>query len=236
MPADIYNDGTYLARHPSLHTDDAGWKAQYIAQLLNRNDVHFSSYVDAGCGSGAIIHELSRMYPNASFHGCDVSAAAIDLAKKYETHNVQFSEQDLLVMKNTLYDVAALIDVVEHVDDYLGFLRSASSIAKWYVFHFPLDVTASKVIRNTLIEERREVAHLHYFMKDTVAATLVDTGFQVVDLCYTRKPLALVKSWQYRLAWLPRALFYRLNPDLCVRVMGGFALLVLAKGPNAAAP
>lgn len=33
-----------------------------------------------------------------------------------------------------------LIDVFEHIEDYMDFLRSINSRAKYFVFHIPLDM------------------------------------------------------------------------------------------------
>lgn len=70
-----------------------------------------------------------------------------------------------------------MMDVFEHVDDYLGFLKLCKNKTKNTIFHIPLDISAQGILRNKLIAARKSVSHLHYFMKETAIATLIDSGY-----------------------------------------------------------
>ena len=123
-----------------------------------------------------------------------------------------------------------MMDVFEHVDDYLGFLRLCKNKAKNVIFHIPLDLSVQGILRNIPMVNRNSVGHLHYFMKETAIATLVDTGYEIVDSFYTAGMLELPrKTLKAKLAFLPRKLMYNVNEDLAAKVFGGFSLLVLAK-------
>jgi hypothetical protein len=77
---------------------------------------------------------------------------------------------------------------------------------------------------------RSTVGHIHYFTKEIALAALKDTGYEVVDHFYTNTNLELPnRGWKADLMKRPRKAAYRLNPDLAVRVLGGFSLLVLAR-------
>jgi len=71
------------------------------------------------------------------------------------------------------------------------------------------------------------VGHLHYFSKDTALAVLQETGFRIVGHRYTPSGIERPKSTRSRIAALPRRLAFKINPDLAVRVLGGYSLLVL---------
>ncbi len=76
------------------------------------------------------------------------------------------------------------------------------------------------------------VGHLHYYMKDTALATLEDCGYEIVDYFYTASSLELEgghKKISSKIANLPRRLMYMANPDLAVRLLGGYSLMVLTK-------
>lgn len=99
------------------------------------------------------------------------------------------------------------------------------------MFHIPLDLSVQSVLRSSPIMQRREsVGHIHYFTKETALALLKDTGYEVIDYCYTNSSLELPNlSWKAKLMKLPRKLFFFIHQDLTVRILGGFSLLVLAK-------
>jgi SAM-dependent methyltransferase len=246
----IYQDGTYLAQHPTWDEEDSEWKAGQLLNILERNRIEFSSFVDIGCGAGRVIHELSRRYPSAIFHGYDVSPHAIELARRYETSNVRFFNRDVFedraitdrdkddrsaprcesLQESARYDVAAAIDVFEHVEDYLGFLRKLRGICRWCLFHIPLDISVQAILRDLPMNNRRTAGHLHYFMKETALATLEHAGYEVLDYCYTPGGLALARSLRAKLAAIPRMVLFKIHPDWCVKILGGYTLLVLARG------
>ena len=65
-------------------------------------------------------------------------------------------------------------------------------------------------------------------MKETAIATLVDSGYEIIDFFYTAGSLDLPrKTFKSKMAVFPRKLMYKLNKDMAVRVLGGFSLLVL---------
>ena len=67
-------------------------------------------------------------------------------------------------------------------------------------------------------------------MKETALATLVDSGYDIVDFFYTAGSLDLpTKTLRSKIAALPRKLMFKLNEDIAVKLLGGFSLLVLTK-------
>jgi hypothetical protein len=120
-------------------------------------------------------------------------------------------------------------DVVEHVEDYIGFLRALRPRAKHKIFHIPLDMSVQSVLRcRPILESRRRLGHLHCFMKETALAALADTGYEVIEWTYT--PVGLIATrFKARIAWLPRRLLLLVHQGLAVRLLGGHSLLVLAR-------
>ena len=130
-----------------------------------------------------------------------------------------------------LSDVLLIIDVFEHVEDYFSFLKKLKGKGEYKIFHIPLDLSVSSVLRSTpIISARKLVGHIHYFTKETALATLKDTGYDVIDYFYTSGAVELKnRSMKTNCLKIPRKLLYLLNKDLAVRLLGGFSLLVLAK-------
>ncbi len=228
----IYRDGTYLERHPGWHQEDSSWKAKQILKILRKNSVAPSTLCEIGCGAGEILNCLSHEYGDeVVFSGYEISPQAFAICKNKEKKNLHFFLQNLLDFEDPAFDVLLAIDVFEHVEDYFGFLRELRKKAKYKLFHIPLDLSVQSVSRlSPILHSRSSVGHIHYFIKETALATLQDTGYDVVDYCYTNSSLELSnRGWKADLMKVPRKLFFKVHPDLAVRVLGGFSLLVLAK-------
>jgi len=123
------------------------------------------------------------------------------------------------------------IDVFEHVENYLEFLRNLREKGKYKLFHIPLDMAALYVVRVwPILESREQVGHIHYFSKDTALATLRDTGYEIIDYFYTPTlDLMSLKSVKSHLLRLLRKIGFKINKELTVRILGGYSLMVLTK-------
>ncbi|WP_276497191.1 class I SAM-dependent methyltransferase [Pontibacter litorisediminis] len=222
-------DGDYLKKNPTWHVEDSPWKAKQILKMLARNPaVKPKSVAEIGCGAGEILNQLHSSLPaDVTFTGYDISGDAINLAKQREKDRLEFECKDL-VEANKRFDLLLMIDVFEHVDNYLNFLKHCKDIAANTMFHIPLDISVQAILRGKLISKRNSVGHLHYFMKETAIATLVDAGYRVIDSFYTAGSLDIPRrTIKSKIASLPRWVMYKTNKDLAVKLFGGFSLLVL---------
>lgn len=227
--AGIYGDGTYLDNNRTWHVEDSPWKARQIAALLDLHKLRPATVCEVGCGAGEILRQLSARYPAASFDGYELSPQAFELCKERASAKVRYHLRNVLD-ENVFYDCLLCIDVLEHVEDPMGFLKALKSVSTYKVFHIPLDISVLSVLRSTLMDQRRIVGHLHYFTRETALATLTECGYEVVDSRYTTSFSDLPSpTLRAKLARLPRILLYSLSPDWAVRLLGGCSLLVLAK-------
>jgi len=228
----IYEDGTYLCQNPTWHEEDSPWKAKQVRGILRRNNINPLTICEVGCGAGEILYVLAKSFGGeVSLSGYEISPQAFEICKKKEKRNLHFFLEDLLDKRDVSFDVVMAIDVFEHVEDYLGFLRKLRTRGTYKVFHIPLDLSVQTVLRSSpILKDRASIGHIHYFTKDTALATLKDTGYRVLDYCYTNRSLELANhSWKANLLKLPRKLLFSVQQDLAVRILGGFELLVLAE-------
>ena len=227
----IYEDGTYLEHNPSWHEEDSPWKASKIQHMIERNSLSPKSICEIGCGAGEILNQLSLHYSNVEFIGYEISPQAFDLCIKKQKTNLIFKCHDLLEENNIFFDILMAIDVFEHVEDYFSFLRKLKTKAKYKIFHIPLDLSVSTVLRSSpIIKSRQVVGHIHYFTKETALETLKDTGYEIIDYFYTCGSLELPNLGQKtNLLKIPRKLAFLVNKDLAVRLLGGYSLMVLTK-------
>jgi len=225
---DRYLSGDYLRRNPDWHDADAVWKARQIAELLV--DVRLSprTLCDIGCGSGGVLAELHRLLPHAAISGYELSPQAVRIAAA--RHPDIPVEHIGALQVDRRFDVVLLLDVFEHVEDYLGFLRRIRTTGDRFLFHIPLDLSVQLLVRRgRLLRKREEVGHLHYFSKDTALASLEDAGYRIDTWRYTTPGIdGPDPTWRMRLLRGPRRMGHRLAPDLSATLFGGFSLLVLA--------
>lgn len=228
---DIYKDGTYLRNNETWHVGDSPWKARQIKTLWNRNNINPRRVCEVGCGAGEVLRQLSESFADSTFVGYELSPQAFELCRKRASDKVTFRLKSILE-EDVFYDCLLCIDVFEHVEDYMGFLRALRSKADFKVFHIPLDITVSAVLRSTMTELRKSVGHLHYFTRDTALATLADCGYEIVDSFYTTSFVDLAdrsRTWRAKFGLLRYKMLYAMSPDLAVKLSGGCSLIVLAK-------
>lgn len=247
MLIDRYREGAYLNKVPDWHAGDSPWKADKVLRMLEKHGLAPRTVCDIGCGAGEILVELQKkMGPDIQFTGYDISPQAIAICKPKENTTLRFQECDVAKSgdKADSFDLVLLLDVFEHVPDYLGFLQSVTGRAKWFVFHIPLDLAVESMLRGSrhLMFMRETFGHLHFFTQETALATLADTGYSVVNYTFTfdgeisgmgKMPVGLkAKLWHAirSIRFLLVKLTYRINPSLAARLFKGFNLLVLTEG------
>jgi hypothetical protein len=227
----VYESGEYLDSNPDWHMENSAWKAANIASLLADETVPFNTAVEVGCGAGLILQELAGELPTKQWAGYDISPDAEKFWERWSDGAVSYRREDYLSAGQS-NDLVLLIDVFEHVDDYMGFLKRLSGLGKAFVFHIPLDLNAQGLMRGSMLKSRANVGHLHYFSKDTALATLEDTGYQVKAWRFTGSSQHAGRSTRplrTRIANLPRRLLFPIAPETTALLMGGYSLLVLAE-------
>jgi SAM-dependent methyltransferase len=231
----IYTTGEYLHTTETWHAEDSPWKAEQIARLVTDHGLEPGTIAEVGCGAGAVLDELSRMSPfrKSFFTGFDISPQAISLAQERQSARLEFINGDPLSgPPQSHYNLLLLIDVFEHVPDYLSFLERCRQLAEFTILHIPLDIHVSSVLRAAFVNGRYTIGHLHYFSAESALATLRDCGYQVVHVSYTNGAFGLFRhhpTLKRAIANVPRRLLSRYSVPLSARLFGGYSLLVLAK-------
>lgn len=226
---ECFQNADYLEKNPTWHTEDSPWKAAQISKILCDNCVHFDTIAEVGCGAGEVLLNLAKSYPSVHMTGYELSTDAFKICAPKKSKMVSFELANIAEV-DRVFDVVLCIDVFEHVEDYIGFLKSLRLKSKTHVFHIPLDISASATLRGTFTDVRNSVGHLHYFTQETALATLRDSGYNIQDYFFTA-PFASddlpVKSTISGLARYPRRLLFKLSPTFTSRLVGGCSLLVL---------
>ncbi len=227
---DLYTSGAYQETNADWHEAGSPWKAAQILKILNRNALRPASIADIGCGVGRICAELARQVPSAQrLTGYDIAPEAIRLAReRYGDERLSYELADMLETDEQA-DLVLCIDVFEHVEDYMGFLRKLSRHGEYFVFHVPLEMNASAILRERYLYTRERVGHIHYFSTASTLATLRDTGYEIVDHLYTAGTMELPSAHRGLITTAANSVRRLLPQDLCAKLLGGMSLLVLCR-------
>lgn len=228
MDSDIYANGTYLKHNPTWDAEQSEWKAAQIAALCRNNDLLPKTCIEVGCGAGRILTHLKSVWLNCTFDGFDPSADAIAMANEQKVSGVNYHQGS--PPTDLRAELVICADVFEHVEDYLGFLRSIRSIGNSFVFHIPLDMNLPSILFPSLLTKtRRLVGHLHNFDYESSIATLEHCGYQIMDQQVTAGCLAFPNPGMFgSLLRYLRFVFFRFSPIAASRFLGGFSLMVVA--------
>ena len=229
---ELYIDGAYINNVPLWHEKDSFWKASQIIKILKRNSIQPKSFCEIGCGAGEILSVLAKRYSNSNFIGFEISEHAFTMCEKKSTLNLKFQLKDITLSEDyEFYDIILAIDVLEHVEDIYGLLKTIKEKSNYKIFNIPLDLSVQSILRcSPIISLRKSVGHIHYFTKELALETLCDTGYEIIDHFYTAGSLEIKsKSLKSMMMKLPRKFSYFINKDFTVRIFGGFSLMVLAK-------
>lgn len=231
LDQNAYTDGGYLEKNPQWHADESPFKVNQILKIFDKDSLHPQTICEVGCGAGELLKLLQEKMDNTChFWGYDISPQALAICEKKSNDRLQFRLADISQEEGHFFDLILVLDVVEHLEDYYGFLRGIRSKANLKIFHFPLDLSVQAVARKRGLLVRRELyRHIQYFTKETALETLKDTGYELLDYFYTPRCIELAKQAIQKVAIIPRKLCFALNQDITVRILGGYSLLILAK-------
>ena len=226
-----YTSEAYLQANPSWDIEDSPWKVDQVVRMMRRHQIAPASIAEIGCGAGAILAGLRRHFPDAELYGYDIAPGAAGFWGRYASARIEFTLGDFFAYSHRQYDVLLVLDVIEHLANPFDFLARLSGHARYHIFHIPLDLSAMSVLREApLVHVRQKVGHLHYYTKGLALATLEESGYQILDSCYTGAGFtAPQRGWLSRLASLPRRLVQAMAKDAGVRLFGGETLMVLAR-------
>jgi SAM-dependent methyltransferase len=225
----IYTDGAYLEHTGGTwHSEDSPFKARWIARLLERHpSIKLQSVCEIGAGAGAVLHELKRLLPESvSFTGYEISPQAHRMSERFADNRCTFVLGDAFADQD-IYDLVLAVDVIEHVEDCFTFLRKIKAKGKLKIYHIPLDVHVSSILRGSNLWDL--YGHLHLFTMETALKTLEHTGHRIIDSLLTDGAMQVPRFGRTRVLNLLRRPVGFFSKRLSARLFGGYSLLVLAE-------
>jgi SAM-dependent methyltransferase len=115
-----------------LDVDDEHWwyrgrRAVIAAELAQLAPLAKAQILDAGCGSGATLVELTRW---GSVSGIELNEDAAGVARNRGAFDVRTGKLEELPWEDSTFDLVTCLDVIEHTPDDVIALRELHRVAK----------------------------------------------------------------------------------------------------------
>lgn len=221
-----YDDGVYRADNPGWHDEDAGHKALATWRFVRDCGLQPEGVVDIGCGVGGVCRRLKDVW--CSVEGWDIALDAIREAQQRDPCSTYihgaYHEED----EHT--SLALLLDVVEHVDDDVAFLRSVADRCDDLILRAPLDWSVLDHLRPNRIERARtQYGHVHIYSRRSLLERLDEAGLIVLRVAYDRVPPGRPDTPWGHLTERIRRMGVATAPSLTAWLLGGFSVFVHAR-------
>lgn len=229
----------YYKLHTDFHEKDSKEKAKVISMLLNNfNDFKLKSIIDVGCGSGMVLLDVIHSNNFNRVVGVDISEDAIKRAVMNDSRSeVKWIWSDFKDIKEAMFDVVLLIDIVEHTYNDKHFINSLRNIGKVFIIKVPIE----RNIINGLIKfisfgridlykiNKKKYGHIQNYTEKSFLETLKDINFKIIKIEYMHLPKRSKIGWEVlRILSYP---FWFISRRFYILFNGGF-LVVMVKSNN----
>lgn len=157
------------------------WLRSLIADACRRLPSPPASIHDVGCGEGTTTTFLADLFPGATVRGSDFSETGIRVAARHgHRANLGFVHDPDNVALDSPAELVSCFEVLEHVEDWPGFLaRLAGSARRYLLVSFPTGRMRPFEVN---------IGHLRNFGVGEVEEAMRGLGFEPVSVAYAGFP------------------------------------------------
>lgn len=136
---------------------------------------------DVGCGEGTTTTFLAELFQQSEVRGSDFSETGIRVAARHaDRHNLCFVHDPDNTALETTADLVCCFEVLEHVEDWHGFLtRLANSAQRYVLVSFPTGHMRPFEVN---------IGHLRNFEPGTVERAMHTLSFEPASIAYAGFP------------------------------------------------
>ena len=161
------------------------WKVRELVRLVPGKMV-FNNVLEVGCAFGVLLDNISGRLNIKTRTGVDISGENIRTAKKDWPECNFFNgtvEEFISDMKPNIqdyrFDLVVLSDIVEHIPDDLGFMKTIRGISSYVLLNLPLEKSIST--RKRVYGESDPSGHLRCYDKELAINLINEAGFKVLN-------------------------------------------------------
>ncbi len=177
---DFY-DQEYVQDNPQMHLEDTDWKLRELRPLLDTSRP-YRNLLDLGCGAGVLGQRIAATLDIDRRTSSDWSSGILGFARQRDPAGIFVrSDAAYLPLRNRAYDLAMLIDVIEHQHKPDQVLRELQRVSRELLMRTPLEDCAYERLRRRRKDTFRESSgHVVYFNRSSVRDRLARGGWGVV--------------------------------------------------------
>jgi lipopolysaccharide/colanic/teichoic acid biosynthesis glycosyltransferase/SAM-dependent methyltransferase/NAD-dependent dihydropyrimidine dehydrogenase PreA subunit len=176
---DLY-EKEYLRDNPQLHLEDTDWKLSELLPLLGPPGT-YRNLLDVGCGAGTLGRRIGAELRVPDRTASDWSREILAFARGHD-HPGTYLRADAayLPFRNATYDLAMMIDVIEHQQKPEQVLRELHRVARHLLLRTPMeDCTYERLRRRHKDLFRESSGHVVYYSRTSIQAQLKSNGWDV---------------------------------------------------------
>jgi len=248
----FYTTGEYIEHNPTLHEEDSAWKTYkllpFVDKFLKENTSRKASILDVGGGAGLILKAISE---HIEKNGRKVQQYALDLSaemlKVQKKNNPRAKMIQGNIKKTTFadkqFDLALMIDVLEHIPQPEEALKELQRISKYAIFKVPLESNLHDKLMNFATKGRHRkriiesIGHINVYNYGQLKRQIEECCGRVVEAKYTNAFYYYATSLKNQFNWRNRMLhnialaMHSISPALSSRFFTDFTIM-LAKNNN----
>ncbi len=153
---------------------------KFFLDNISQND----KVLDIGCGNGALSYDIASKAKTVT--GIDIEEKYINKAKlKYPRENIKYIFGDATKdLSGEKFDVITLSNVLEHIEDRVGFMKNIKGLALKYLIRVPMfDRDWIPLYKKELgVEWRLDLTHFTEFTRESFEKEITEAGYKVESL------------------------------------------------------
>ena len=175
MSMDIYNNGTYLEKNKTIHSEDSEYKFSYIKKLIKEIDFSNTTVkvLDVGGGAGLIgkflCEYIISQNKTVEFYALDLSLKMLEIQKINNKNIVKTYALPLDELNEKNFDLILMIDVIEHIPNKEITSKLLNTLTKNIIYNIPLELNLFDRLRNYYMKgnyykiQTKTIGHIHFF-------------------------------------------------------------------------
>jgi len=222
----------YINKNPNMHLEDSLLKLGQIS-LVIPSSLKVKSLLDVACGAGLITLKMVEKLKSKDNVGIDISRAMINKAKELDKDGVVIWKVTDVFKYNAKnkFDLVICVDILEHVEHDLKFLKKVGQLGRYVVIKTPLEKsTFSKLLVKLKIfdpwkDTEIRYGHIQHYDEKDLNNLFLQCKLKVVDSISVPMPKRSKMIWEiFRLLFYPIAI---LSMNEMVKISGGFKIVLL---------
>ncbi|HLP71961.1 MAG TPA: methyltransferase domain-containing protein [Bacteroidales bacterium] len=160
------------------------WKVRKLVQLVPEG-LRFDNVLEVGCAFGVLLNNIAGRLGIKDRTGVDISAKNIEVARDLFPECTFFAGTlEEFISKQPdgpgkkRFDLVVLSDIIEHLPDDLGFLKTVQNYCSFVLLNLPLEKSLST--RNRNYGEEDPSGHLRCYDNDDAVRLVTEAGYTIV--------------------------------------------------------